>query len=161
MSLVNIGNSDDPAYRYKMPKLVSKTEGRGNGIKTILVNATDVANALHRPTSYLPKVFLISFTNLQYFGYELGAQSKYDQKEDKSSVNGDHPNPDLIKILNKFIDEYVLCPHCHLPETMLVLKHKKDLFHRCAACGAESQIDANAKMSKLQEAIFNRHLHYQ
>lgn len=56
MSYVNIGNSDDPAYRYKMPKLQSKTEGRGNGIKTILVNATDVATALHRPTSYLPKV---------------------------------------------------------------------------------------------------------
>lgn len=79
----------------------------------------------------------------------MGAQSKYDAKEDKSSVNGDHPNPDLIKILNKFIDEYVLCPNCHLPETVLVVKHKKDLLHRCAACGAESQIDANDKMSRL------------
>ena len=77
----------------------------------------------------------------------MGAQSKYDQKEDKSSVNGDYPNPDLVKILNKFIEEYVLCPQCRLPETMLVVKHKKDLLHRCAACGAECQIDANDKMS--------------
>ena len=29
-------------------------------------------------------------------------------------MNGDHPNPDLMKILNKFIDEYVLCPVCKL-----------------------------------------------
>lgn len=77
----------------------------------------------------------------------MGAQSKYDPKEDKSSVNGDHPNADLVKILNKFIDVYVLCPRCKLPETILVLKHKKDLYHRCAACGAESPIDADNKMS--------------
>ena len=56
MSLINIGPSDDPAYRYKMPKLQSKTEGRGNGIKTILVNPKEVAAALNRPASYLPKV---------------------------------------------------------------------------------------------------------
>lgn len=51
-------------------------------------------------------------------------------------MNGDHANGDLLKILNKFIDIYVLCPRCKLPETILVLKHKKDLYHRCAACGA-------------------------
>lgn len=161
MSLVNIGNSDDPAYRYKMPKLVSKTEGRGNGIKTILVNASDVASALHRPTSYLPKVILIKMNDSQYFGYELGAQSKYDAKEDKSSVNGDHPNSDLVRILNKFIDEYVLCPNCHLPETVLVLKRKKDLYHRCAACGAESIIDASNRMSKFSTYVsLTRYIYY-
>ena len=64
-------------------------------------------------------------------------------------MNGDHPNPDLMKILNKFIDEYVLCPVCKLPETVLTLKHRKDLYHHCEACGAETLIDANPKMSSI------------
>lgn len=32
-----------------MPKLVAKVEGRGNGIKTNIVNNVDIAKALDRP----------------------------------------------------------------------------------------------------------------
>uniref|UniRef100_A0A673TF63 Eukaryotic translation initiation factor 5 n=1 Tax=Suricata suricatta TaxID=37032 RepID=A0A673TF63_SURSU len=45
---VNVNHSvSDQFYHYKMPRLIAKVEGKGNGIKTVIVNLIDVAKALH------------------------------------------------------------------------------------------------------------------
>lgn len=41
----------DPFYRYKMERIQSKIEGKGNGIKTVVVNLSSIANSLARPPS--------------------------------------------------------------------------------------------------------------
>ena len=41
---------EDPSYRYKMPRMILKIEGKGNGIKTNVVNMQDVSKALRVPT---------------------------------------------------------------------------------------------------------------
>lgn len=41
--------SEDPTFRYKMPRLVAKIEGRGNGIKTVVANMAEIAAAINRP----------------------------------------------------------------------------------------------------------------
>ena len=139
MALVNIGqdNKDDGFYRYKMPKLMAKIEGRGNGIKTNVVNMVEVAKALARPPSYTTK----------YFGCVLGAQSKFDEKTGTSTVNGAHDTPKLVQLLEGFIKKYVQCYGCGNPETEIVITKKQMIHLKCAACGFLSDVDMRDKLT--------------
>ncbi|KMS93413.1 hypothetical protein BVRB_031730, partial [Beta vulgaris subsp. vulgaris] len=58
MAEINIGGDpNDRSYRYKRPRCTTKIEGRGNGIKTVIPNMLDVANALKMTPSYPTKFF--------------------------------------------------------------------------------------------------------
>lgn len=71
MATLNVNRSvTDLFYRYKMPRISAKVEGKGNGIKTVIVNMAEVAKAIGRPATYPTK----------YFGCELGAQTQFDYK---------------------------------------------------------------------------------
>ncbi|KAI5074045.1 hypothetical protein GOP47_0012058 [Adiantum capillus-veneris] len=139
MAFLNIGasNKDDAFYRYKMPRLITKVEGRGNGIKTNLVNMVDVAKALARPPSYTTK----------FFGCELGAQSKFDEKTGTSIVNGAHDTTKLAGLLENFIKKYVQCYGCGNPETEIIITKSQLINLKCAACGFVSDVDMRDKLT--------------
>ncbi|XP_052196588.1 eukaryotic translation initiation factor 5-like [Diospyros lotus] len=139
MALQNIGasNKDDAFYRYKMPKMITKIEGRGNGIKTNIVNMVDIAKALARPASYTTK----------YFGNELGAQSKFDEKSGVSLVNGAHDTAKLAGLLESFIKKYVQCYGCGNPETEILITKNQMIQLKCAACGFVSDVDMRDKLT--------------
>jgi translation initiation factor 5 len=127
---VNIGgDSRDMNYRYRMPVLVTKVEGRGNGIKTVIVNMVDIAKALHIHPAYPTK----------FFGIELGAQSKFNVATERAIVNGCHQAGDLQKILERFVQQFILCPNCKLPELKMSVK-SASIKIECAACGHASVI---------------------
>jgi len=129
-------NVQDSFYRYKMPKLVAKVEGKGNGIKTVIVNMVDVARALSRPPTYVTK----------YFGCELGAQTQFDIKAERYIVNGCHDGNKLQDMLDGFIKKFVLCEKCENPET--VIKVKKNMIGAsCKACGHMYVMDMRHKLS--------------
>lgn len=135
LNISGTAQNDDPSFRYKMPRLMSKIEGRGNGIKTIIPNMVEIATSLNRPPT-LPTKF---------FGCELGAQTRWEAEAEKSTVNGAHTAQVLQHLLNVFIDKFVLCPKCHLPETALVVK-KGLIQHKCSACGAKEAVDMSHKL---------------
>jgi len=129
-------NVQDAFYRYKMPRLQAKVEGKGNGIKTVLVNMVDVARALSRPPTYVTK----------YFGCELGAQTNADVKNERYIVNGCHEAGKLQDMLDGFIKKFVLCEKCENPET--VIKVKKNMMGAsCKACGHIFTMDMRHKLT--------------
>ncbi|GJQ14541.1 hypothetical protein GpartN1_g6332.t1 [Galdieria partita] len=134
--ITNITGGDDLFNRYKMPRIVAKVEGRGNGIKTRIVNCSQVAKALHRPPSYVCK----------FFGCELGAQTKIEEKSDVFIVNGAHEQQVLMEVLQKFIKMFVLCANCNLPETDLQVDRKGNIKQVCAACGHSELVNMTHKL---------------
>uniref|UniRef100_A0A3B3BBT3 Eukaryotic translation initiation factor 5 n=1 Tax=Oryzias melastigma TaxID=30732 RepID=A0A3B3BBT3_ORYME len=135
---VNVNRSvSDQFYRYKMPRLIAKVEGKGNGIKTVIVNMVDVAKALNRPPTYPTK----------FFGCELGAQTQFDTKNDRYIVNGSHEANKLQDMLDGFIKKFVLCAECDNPETDLHVNPKKQTIGTsCKACGYRGMLDTRHKL---------------
>ncbi|CAN6655619.1 eukaryotic translation initiation factor 5 [Trichomonascus vanleenenianus] len=138
MAAINIvRDNKDPFYRYKMPPIVAKVEGRGNGIRTAVVNASDVARALSRPPSYV----------IKFFGFELGAQTSINETSDRYIVNGAHDQPKMQDLLDGFISKFVLCASCKNPETDLIITRGGDIIRNCKACGQRTDVDPRHKLT--------------
>ncbi|KAI2639893.1 domain found in IF2B/IF5-domain-containing protein [Hypomontagnella submonticulosa] len=137
MALVNVRRDvTDVFYRYKMERLQTKIEGKGNGIKTVVVNLSSVAASLARPGSYV----------IKYFGFELGAQTNIDPPDDRWIINGAHEASKLQDHLDGFINKFVLCKKCKNPETDVVIKDGRIVLD-CKACGQRTDVDLRLKLS--------------
>lgn len=126
-----------PNETSRMPVLQTKIEGKGNGIKTVVPNMSDVARSLQRPPTYPTK----------FFGCELGAQTSFDEKADRYIVNGAHDATRLRELLDTFIDKFVLCASCKNPETDLVITKNEMIIRDCKACGQRSNVDMRHKLT--------------
>jgi translation initiation factor 5 len=126
---VNIGrvHADDPFYRYKMPTVVIKEEGRGNGSKSVFVNVDAVAAAIGREPTRLVK----------YLGKGLGTRATYDKKQSMATLGGFFSPTVMQEAVQDFVDFDVLCGSCGNPETVLEMK-KGSERRRCKACGEKT-----------------------
>ena len=139
MATMNISGMtlvEDPSYRYKMPRILAKVEGRGNGIKTVLVNVTDLALSLNREAPEITK----------FFGCEIGSQTTFSADTNRAIVNGAHTAQDLQTHLCRYIENFVLCENCRLPETHYKIKAGL-ISQMCQACGHKSAVDMTHKLT--------------
>lgn len=135
--LVNIPRSNaDVYYRYKMPLMQIKIEGKGNGIRTVVTNMEKIMKALDRPMEY----------GARFIGSELGTKYKCDTVQKSVMFAGKHSEETLASCLDKFIILFVLCQKCQNPETIINVKNNK-IGAKCKACGSIFKIDENHKLS--------------
>lgn len=97
----------------------------------------NIGKSLNRPPSYPTK----------YFGCELGAQTRFDDKTARYIVNGAHEAGKLSELLDEFIKKFVLCPSCNNPETDLVIDRNNDIIRVCKACGQRHLVDMRHKLT--------------
>jgi translation initiation factor 5 len=142
--MTNIGgfSEEDESYRYKMPDLIIKNETN----KTVLVNLKEICVALVIPQEML----------LHFLGVECCAITKID-KMNRYMINGLHNKERLNEIIKKFINIFLLCPKCNIPEITL-RKKGQIIMKNCSACGLNIPIDMSHKTSVwLLKKITNQH----
>jgi len=142
--LVNIGGDEnDINYRYKMPVLQTKIEGRGNGIKTVVTNIIEVCKPLRTQPDWVTK----------YFGMEKGALSQFNPERMVGIVNGAHQASDFQKVLKIYINDFILCPQCKLPELQTKVNTSKGvLLHKCMSCNWKGR---NTSTHKVKTYMIN------
>eukprot|EP00457_Paulinella_chromatophora_P006171 gb/GEZN01006189.1/.p1 GENE.gb/GEZN01006189.1/~~gb/GEZN01006189.1/.p1 ORF type:complete len:404 (+),score=91.49 gb/GEZN01006189.1/:218-1429(+) len=138
-NLRNIGGDQgDKFFRYKMPDLMSKVEKPNtNGQQTVILNIAEISKALKINPEYPTR----------FFGYELGAQATFMDTSDRTCaiLKGIHQPLELRKLLEKFIQMFILCPTCKLPETKLSCR-RKNVVATCASCGYDGPLNHGHKL---------------
>jgi len=133
--MININGSEDNSYRYKMPVLQCAIKGNGNGIYTIITNLNDVSKYINHPPNLL----------LKFMSTYNGSMAN----EEKMSITGSYTSDELHKTLQIYINRFVICPKCNIPETIPQInkQSKKNIILelKCSSCGSISSVLCNNK----------------
>lgn len=111
--------------RFEPPKPQSTVAGS----RTILHNFKEICAYLERDPRHL----------LKFLSGELATASS--AEETRVIFQGKFTPQAIDGLVNRYIQEFVLCPVCHQPDTDIVRQDRFN-FLVCKACGAKSSIRA-------------------
>jgi len=97
------------------------------GMRTIIHNFKEIAEALNRDPQHL----------LKFFTGEMATAAT--TQESRVIFQGKFPQETLERLLQRYVENFVICPVCKRPDTKIV-KEKRLSFLVCEACGARSSV---------------------
>ena len=109
--------------RLEMPRLIVSTVG----MRTIISNFKETADALDRDPQHI----------LKFLTREMATAATF--QDSRAIFQGKFRSESFERLLQRYLDSYVVCPICKRPDTRIV-KEKRLSFLVCNACGAKSSI---------------------
>jgi translation initiation factor 2 subunit 2 len=111
--------------------------GETDGAFTRLTNLGAIADALSREPEHVHRAIQ----------RELGTAGQFDG--DRARYNGSFTVADFDAAVENYIEEFVLCSECGLPDTRLTTEDGVDML-RCTACGAFRPVEKQKKQTTTQ-----------
>lgn len=140
--MINIKNIKDDNFRYKMNSI--EIIHTSNNCFTILTNLQIISKQLN----HNPK------TILKFISLNLGCKDNFE----KMALTGIFEIDKIQKIIYQFIDLFVLCQKCSIPELKYSNNSKKKLSiieTNCLGCGFTDSIISN-QLSKNNKKILDK-----
>jgi translation initiation factor 2 subunit 2 len=109
--------------RFTVPKVDSSVEGN----RTFFRNFRDIIQQLNRSEAHM----------LKFFTNELGTSGNVEGT--RAIFQGKHARSQMIKLLDRYVKDYVLCPECGKPDTRFIHQNRVEMM-KCDACGASTAI---------------------
>jgi len=135
---INEKHAADSFYRYHMPALEVKADGRNKQRRTYLANLECIANALRRPPELL----------LAFISTPLGTSGQCDTASGTPQwfLKGHHERGVLQKSIMDLCSQLVVCPKCgdcgtrlYIVTTGVKKRAESSIRIKCGACGANEK----------------------
>lgn len=109
--------------RFEVPAVKRQIEGK----KTIIINFVEICGTINRDPDAVAK-FLFR---------EIGTAGS--RADGRLILSGAFSQEELDAAVKKYVDSYVICKECHLPDTKII-KEQRAEYIKCEACGAKYRI---------------------
>lgn len=116
---------------------VPDPEGETDGAFTRLTNVQAISDALARDSEQLHR----------YIQREFGTNGQFDGTQ--ARYNGSFTVADFNAAIDAYVEEYVTCSECGLPDTVLTKEDGVDML-RCEACGAFRPVQKQSSTTQTQ-----------
>ena len=97
------------------------------GMRTIIHNFKEIADALNRDPQHI----------LKFLTREMATAAT--MQESRVIFKGKFSQETLERLLQRYMESFVVCPVCRRPDTKIV-REKRLSFLICEACGARSSV---------------------
>lgn len=110
--------------RFEVPE----PDVRGEGNVTVYENFQATLDLLDRDEDHV----------LKFLQNELGTSAQIDESG-RARLTGEFRQRRVEAVLDEYVDTYVTCPECGLPDTNIETENGTERLH-CEACGARSAV---------------------